>query len=156
MAASARHHWACPTLGHHGVMAWFELADVRWVGVVVATLAAFLVGFLWFHERVLGAAWARLAGVDLADRDGMGRRLTIAVIVTALTVVVMNVLMAELLVTSVVGGLVFGAFIGLVMRLLNLLFHDAFERRPVSLTLINGAHDVVALAVAGAVLGAFL
>lgn len=138
-------------------MAWFDLGDVRWVGVLIASLAAFLVGFAWFHERALGAAWARLAGVDLAEqRDGQTRRLVVGFIVTAITVVFMNVLMAELLVTSVVGGAVFGAAIGLVMRLLNHVFHDAFENRPGALTLINGGHDVFALAAAGAVLGAFL
>ncbi|MGC4174206.1 DUF1761 domain-containing protein [Demequina sp.] len=138
-------------------MEWFDLSDVRWVGVIVASLAAFLVGFLWFHERALGRAWARLAGVDLAgQRDGMVRRLVIGFVVTLVTVLLLNVLMAQLLVTTVVGGLVFGAAVGLVMRLLNHLFHDSFENRPAGLTVINGGHDVAALAVAGAVLGAFL
>jgi hypothetical protein len=138
-------------------MAWFDLGDVTWVGVLVGSLAAFLVGFVWFHERALGAVWARLAGVDLdGQRDDMARRLAIGFVVTVLTVVVINVLMAELVVTSVTGGFLFGAAIGLIMRLLNHVFHDSFENRPFGLTLVNGGHDVIALAIAGAVLGAFL
>ena len=138
-------------------MAWFDLGDVRWVRVLVASLAAFLVGFLWFHERALGAAWARLAGLDLdAQREGRVRRLAIGFVITLVTAVFMNVLMAELLVTSVVQGALFGAAIGIVMRLLNQVFHDLFEDRPWGLTAIDGLHDVLALAAAGAVLGAFL
>ena len=138
-------------------MAWFDLGDVRWVGVAVATLAAFVVTYLWFHARVLGSTWARFAGLDLAAmRDSRVRRLGVGTAVTVITVVVLNVLMAELLVTSVIGGALFGAFVGLVMRLLNHVFHDTLEERPIALTFINGMHDVVALGVAGAVLGAFL
>lgn len=138
-------------------MAWFDLGDVRWVGVLVASLAAFLVGFLWYHERALGSAWARLAGLDLEERrEGNARRLVIGFVITFVTVVFMNVLMAELLVTSVVQGALFGAAVGLVMRLLNQVFHDLFENRPWGLTVIDGLHDVLALAAAGAVLGAFL
>jgi len=138
-------------------MAWFDLGDVTWVGVLVASLAAFLVGFLWFHERVLGAAWARFAGLDLEQRrEAMARRLVAGFAITVATVIFMNVLMAELLVTTVVQGALFGAVVGLVMRLLNQVFHDLFEDRPWGLTAIDGLHDVVALAAAGAVLGAFL
>ena len=138
-------------------MGWFSFGDVTWVGVAVATLAAFIVGFVWYHPRGLGTAWSRLAGVDLgALRAGMAPRAGLALLVLALTAVVFNVLQAELLVTSVVGGLMFGAFVALVLRLAWGFLHGAYESRPVMLTVIDGAHDVVALGVIGAVLGAFL
>jgi hypothetical protein len=136
---------------------WFGLGDVEWLGVAVATLAAFIVGFVWYHPRALGTAWARLANVDLAElRAGVATRAPIAVVALAATAVFMNVLQAELLVVSLTGGLMFGAFVGLVLRLLWALFHDAYEFRPMGLTVINAAHDIVALAVIGAVVGAFL
>jgi len=135
---------------------WFDLGDVRWLGVAVATLAAFMVSFLWHDPRGLGTAWARRAGVDLAQaRAGMAARVT-AVVAFAVTAVVMFVVQAELLVVSVGGGLVFGAAVGLVLRLLWSALHGANEFRPIALTLLDGAHDVVALAVIGAVVGAFL
>ena len=138
-------------------MGWFDLAEVEWVGVAVATLAAFLVGFLWYHPRGLGTLWSRLAGVDLADlRGSAASRSVMAVAVLAVTAVAMCVLQAELLVVSIVGGLMFGAFLGLVWRLAWGFLHGEYEQRPFALTLIDGAHDVVALAVIGAVLGAFL
>ena len=86
----------------------------------------------------------------------MAPRAGLALLVLALTAVVFNVLQAELLVTSVVGGLMFGAFVALVLRLAWGFLHGAYESRPVMLTVIDGAHDVVALGVIGAVLGAFL
>jgi len=138
-------------------MGWFSIGDVTWLGVAVATLAAFIVTFAWYHPRGLGTAWARLAGVDLAQmRSGMAPRAVTTVLILALTAVVFCVLQAELLATSVIGGLLFGAFVGLVLRLAWGFLHGAYESRPAMLTVIDGAHDVVALGVVGAVLGAFL
>ena len=138
-------------------MAWFDVGEISWLGVAIATLAAFIVGFVWYHPRGLGTAWARVAGIDIDDlRSGVAVRGIVAVIVLAVTAAVMCVLQAELLVVSIVGGLAFGAVIGLVLRLAWSALHGEYESRPVPLTLIDGAHDVVALAIIGAVLGAFL
>jgi len=138
-------------------MDWFSIGDVTWVGVAVATLAGFIVTTAWYHPRALGTVWARLAGVDVGDlRAGMAPRAATTAVVLALTAVVFCVLQLELGVTSVIGGLAFGAFVGLVLRLAWGFIHGAYEGRPALLTVLDGAYDVVALAVIGAVLGAFL
>ena len=138
-------------------MAWFDLGEVVWLGVAVATLAAFTFSFVWYHPRALGTMWARSAGVDAADlRSGVARRGALSVVVLAATAAVMCVLQAELLVVSIVGGLAFGAVLGVLLRLAWGLMHGEKESRPIGLTAIDGAHDVVALALIGAVLAAFL
>jgi len=135
---------------------WFDLGEVRWIAVAVATLAAFVVTFLWYHPRGLGTVWARHAAVDLdAVRTAVVPRV-MAVVVFAVTAAVMCVLQAELLVVSVGGGLLFGASVGLLLRLLWSALHGAQEARPAPLTLIDAVHDVVVLALIGAVVGAFL
>ena len=138
-------------------MAWFDLGEVVWLGVAVATLAAFTFSFVWYHPRALGATWARAAGVDAADlRTGLARRGALSVVVLAATAAVMCVLQAELLVVTIVEGLAFGAVLGALLRLAWGLMHGEKESRPIGLTAIDGAHDVVALALIGAVLAAFL
>ena len=67
-------------------MGWLSMGDVTWVGVAVATLAAFIVTFAWYHPRALGTVWARLAGVDLADlRAGVAPRAATTAVVMAPT-----------------------------------------------------------------------
>ena len=148
------HARRCGTMG-----AWLglTLGDVTWLGVAVATLAAFTFSFIWYHPRALGTVWSRAADVDIADRRaGMALRGGISVAVFAVTAVVMCVLQAELLVVTISGGLAFGAVVGALLRLAWGVMHGEYESRPVSLTVIDGAHDVVALAIIGGVLGAFL
>lgn len=138
-------------------MGWFDLSEVEWLGVAIATLAAYIVSFVWYHQRALGSTWSRIAEVDPADlRDGRGTHAVFAVPVFAITAAVMCVVQAELLIVSIAGGLLFGAVLGLVLRLTWGLMHGAQEFRPVALTLIDSFHDMAALAVIGAVLGSFL
>lgn len=138
-------------------MGWFDLSEVAWLGVAVATLAAFIVSYLWYHERGLGRAWSRASGVPLANlRAGLAPKAATQLVVLAVTAAVMCVLQAELLIVSVAGGLAFGAFVGLIFRLGWSFVHGAFEGRPAAITILDAGHDVVALAVIGAVVGAFL
>ncbi len=138
-------------------MGWFSLANVDWVGVAVATLAAFTISYLWYHPRALGWAWARLADVEGRGLVGVtAQRVAVAVITFALTAVVFMVVQAELLIVSMGGGLAFGAFLGVVLRLTWEVLHRSQEGRPIGVGVIDGAHDVLALAVIGAVAGAFL
>jgi hypothetical protein len=138
-------------------MAWFDLGEVAWLGVAVATVAASTFHFVWYHPRALGAAWSRAAGLEESEIGGrQASRGAVAVLVFAATAAFMCVLQAELLVVSIAGGLAFGAALGVFLRLAWGLVHGEYERRPLMLTMIDGAHDVLALALIGAVLGAFL
>ncbi len=138
-------------------MAWFDLGEVAWLGVVVATVAAFTFHFVWYHPRALGATWSRAAGIEVTEVGGrQASRGVVAAAVLAATAAFMCVLQAELLVVSIAGGLLFGAALGVFVRLAWGVLHGEYERRPLTLTVIDGAHDVVALGIIGAVLGAFL
>ncbi len=138
-------------------MSWFAASHIEWLAVVLATIATFVVGFAWYHPRTLGPLWMRLVGLTEEEiRAASPARFVATGVVALVTAVVLNVLMVELSVLSVGGGALLGAFLGFVMRAGNQVIHHGFELRPHALTLVNGGHDVVALAVAGAIIGAFV
>ncbi len=138
-------------------MSWFTAGDIEWIAVVLATIAGFVVGALWFHERTLGKAWMRLVGLTEEEvRAASPSRFVATGVVLFVSALVLNVLMVELSVLSVGGGALFGAFIALVFRAGNHVIHHGFELRPHSLTVIDSLHDIAALAAAGAIIGAFV
>ena len=51
-------------------------------------------------------------------------------------------------------GALFGAVVGLGFAMAAMVTHDSFEQRSLTLTRINGLHDIVSIAVMGAVIGA--
>lgn len=138
-------------------MSWFTPSHISWAAVVLATLATFVIGFGWYHPRTLGPAWMRLVGLTEEElRAASPLRFLGAGAVAFVTAIVLNVLMVELSVLSVGGGALLGAFLALVMRVGNQVIHHGFELRPHALTLVNGGHDVLALAATGAIIGAFV
>ncbi|WP_062208484.1 DUF1761 domain-containing protein [Demequina oxidasica] len=140
-------------------MDWFSFGDVNWLAVIVATVAQFVVGAVWYHPKVVGRGWMKQVGLseqDIASADGGPGRYVATGVVAFVTAVVMNVLMWELGVGSVIGGIVFGLFVGAVFRLGAHVIHNGFALRGQSLSVIDGLHDMVALAVVGAVIGAFI
>lgn len=48
-----------------------EFANVNWLAVIAGTIAAFLVGWLWYSEKLFGKGWAAGSGVELGSADQM-------------------------------------------------------------------------------------
>jgi hypothetical protein len=135
-----------------------HLGDLNWLAVVIAALSNFLVGFVWYDRRVFGARWGELVGLseeDMGSGAGMGVRFALLGLVALLTAIVLGLVMGGLGIDSLAGGLVVGAVLGLVVRAGAHQIHNGFARRPGALTLIDGAHDTVAMALMGAIIGAF-
>lgn len=43
------------------------LTDVEWVSNILAIVVALGLGVVWYHSRVFGKAWRRLANLELQD-----------------------------------------------------------------------------------------
>ncbi|WP_430867288.1 DUF1761 domain-containing protein [Demequina aurantiaca] len=140
-------------------MEWFSLDSVNWLAVLAATIASFVVGYLWYRPALFGRE--RMKQLSLRGKDGggdggsWGRHAAVGVVIL-LTALVMNMLMVALGVGSVAGGAAFGLVLGAVFRLGTHLIHNGFALRGHRATLIDGAQDVVSLGVVGAVIAAFL
>lgn len=132
--------------------------DLNWIAVVLAALSNFLVGFLWYHSSAFGTMWGALVGLtpeEMQSSEGMGPRFGLLGLWALLTAVVLGLAMAGLGINSIGGGIVLGAVLGLAVRAGAHVVHNGFAGRPLSLTVIDGAHDTVAVGLMGAILGAF-
>ena len=135
------------------------LSKLNWWAVLLATASSVVVGFLWYDKRAFGGVWMKLVGLtkkQINSSTGMTKTITWMVAVSLLSVIALGYLMASLGISGLLDGLVFGACIGAIFRLGTHVIHDGFSKRPTSLTIINGAHDIIALAVAGALLGVWM
>lgn len=141
-------------------MDWQQhLSDLNWVAVLVATLSSFAVGFVWYHWSVFGEKWAKLVGMskkDLENADGMNKVYLMTAVQAFISSSALGALMIATATTGWWPGLIFGALVGFAFRFGTHVMHNGFARRGSSLTWIDGMHDVVSMAVAGAILGAWL
>src|SRR5690349_11532430 len=136
-----------------------RLCKLNWGAIHLATLSSFVVGFLWYDKRAFGKAWMKLVGLSekqVNSNKGAARNFTFTGIASLFSSITLGYLMIVLGVGGILEGLVFGATIGAVFRLGGHVIHNGFSKRPAALTVIDGGHDIIAIAVAGALLGMWM
>ena len=138
-------------------MDWLSFEGVNWLAVAIAFVVSFAFGWWYYSPAGLWNVWKRAAKVTGEQMEGanMGVAFGGTIIANLLGVILLAVLMVQLEIATWWEGALFGAIIGLVYRAGAHALHNGFAMRSPKVTLLDGIHDVVALALAGLVLGLF-
>lgn len=138
-------------------MDWLTFDGVNWLGVLVAFVVSFAMGWWWYSPAGFFPVWKRLGKISGEDMENanMGAAFGGTLIANVLGVLVLAMLMNGLGASGWVGGLVLGAIVGFVYRAGAHAIHNGFALRHPGVTLIDGLHDTVGLALAGVILGMF-
>lgn len=129
---------------------------MQYVEILIAALAAFLVGFAWY-TALFGKEWQRLTGItDEEAASGMaathGLAFLMMVILAYGTNYIIN--MHELAEQTFAHGAFHGLLLGALYCLPALIIHYAYQRKPFKLYLIDGGYLVIFMALMGGVLAA--
>jgi hypothetical protein len=134
-------------------MAFFQ--DINVWAVLVAAIAFYALGALWYSPVMFARPWMDLLG---RKREEM-RPAAQGFIVNAIGTLVAAAALAVIVVgggwTTAVYGLGIGALVGVGFVMTVLLNSVAFEGRPVQLFFINAAYQVIGYCLMGAILGAW-
>ena len=139
-------------------MEWM-LSDLNWWAIIGATVSTFVVGGLWYSEQLFGKQWGKLVGMTVKEMnkpEGMGKRYGMAGVASFITAVVLANLLHATGTVDWADGLVLGAVLGLAFRMGAHVIHNSFAKKSETLTFIDGAHDIVSMAVMGAILANWL
>ena len=132
-------------------------AGINYLSVVVAALAGFGVGAIWY--MVLGTAWLDALGKTEDDIKGSGAAQAMPFIIALVADLVMAIMLAGLMGhlgdVSVRGGLISGFFIWVGFVITTMGVNHAFSGASPKLTAIDGGHWLAVLLVMGAIIGAF-
>ncbi len=131
--------------------------DINYWAVLAATLSSMVVGSIWYTPKVFGTYWMRAAKVT---PDGAGSAV-VPILVTLVVSFVTALVLAGAIYLSwdfyggsfLVNGLVTAIILWAGFTAARFITHDAFERRPVGLTLLNVAHEFVTLVLMGLIIG---
>ncbi|SNY90545.1 Protein of unknown function [Cohaesibacter sp. ES.047] len=134
------------------------LGEVNWMAALIAALAGFAVGVIWY--MALGKQWMAAAGLTEADVKGSsGKPKATPFIIAAIANIVMAAMLFGILVhvgdPTVRRGLMSGLFIWIGFVATTSSVNYAYQQKPFRLTLVDTGHWLVNLMVQGAILGAF-
>jgi len=130
---------------------------MNYLAVVVAALAGFGVGAVWY--MVLGKAWLGALGKTEDDIKGSGVAQAMPFLIALVANLVMAIMLAGLMGhlgnISIRGGLISGLFVWVGFVITTMGVNHAFSGAPPKLTAIDGGHWLAVLLVMGAIIGGF-
>jgi len=129
-------------------------ADINYWAVLVAGVAAMIIGYIWYAMPVFGRAWTALIGKTEAQlKEGYNSGMMIQAFIAAL---VMAYILAHFVdytaATTVAEGLQTAFWLWLGFVATSMFVNNLYEGKPAQLWLINAGYQLANLLVAGAIL----
>lgn len=124
---------------------------LNYLAILVAALANFAIGAIWYTPKVMGSRWMKLNNIvpDDTKKVNMGKVMGLAFVGTLLTSFGLSFIVYN---AGWVVGVASGAIVGVCIVTANHLKHNMFLMRPMELTFLDGAHDVLCFIAMGAIL----
>ena len=139
-------------------MDWLShFAQINWLAVLLAFVSSMVIGFVWYMPAVLGRRWMQAIGKteeDLKNIEGGAGIWLPMMLASALTSILLAVLLSALEINTFFAGAFFALIVALVFRAGGHVIHNGFAGRPSAVTVIDSGHDIVAMTIAGAIIGA--
>jgi hypothetical protein len=112
-------------------MSFDVLGDLNWLAVLVATLAYFLLGAVWYAQAFLGKAWQRSSGITVPEGQRPGAAFYIIPLITCFLAVVATAMIAASTGSSTAGdAIVLGLVAGVGYAASLSLLGSAFGNYP--------------------------
>lgn len=132
--------------------------EVNWLAVVLATASSMIVGAAWYAKATFGTMWMKLVKLTpkQAAKGGPGPIIITAVVsfLTAYVLAHVSYLSNQFFQhTFLQDSLTTAFWLWLGLTAARFITHDAFEHRPVRLTILNIMHELVTLMVMAAIIG---
>lgn len=126
-------------------------AKLNWLGIIVATVVAFFIGFLWYG-LIFAEQWMALTGVtDESGGDPMWMML--GLIQTFVTMAGLGWFIARDGAAGWMAGLKIGLVAGVAFALMTSAYGFIYQTSPMGLLPIDWSHLLVVYAVGGALIG---
>ena len=128
--------------------------EVNWLAVIVATIAGFAVGAVWY--TALGKQWMAAIGKTRDQLNAGPQPYIIGVIVELVMAYFLALVTSNLFGSvTVASGLMAGAHMWLGFIMPPMILNHRYQNMPWRLTALDGGHLLLVLLVQGLVIGLF-
>jgi len=141
-------------------MSFDTLGDLEWLAVIVAAIAYFAIGALWYAPPVFGNVWMAAGGITREQTEGGPGAAVYAVpLIGSVLAAIAIGMLAEATGTDTLGeGLVLGAVVAVGFAFSIALVTATFETtkpKPMVWGAVNAGYHMVGSLVAAAIIGAW-
>jgi len=131
---------------------------VNYLAVFLAMVSSLIVGSVWYAPKVFGTIWIKLTKIDTKNNRGsVLKPIAITVVVSLITAYVLAhvaYLSNQFFHHSFLqDSLTTAFFMWLGFTATRFITHDAFEGRPVTLTVLNLGNEFITFMLMGLIIG---
>ncbi len=128
-----------------------ELSGLNWLAILVATVAGFALGGLWYGP-IFGDAWLSALGKTADQIQPSPTPFVISFFTALITAIVLAMFISALNISTLGGGVVIGLLVGIGFIATAMASDSAFGDTGVNLWLIQSGYRVLYSVLMGAIL----
>lgn len=133
--------------------------DVNWIAIIVAAIAAFALGALWYSNAMFARQWMAAHGHTpeklAAMQSSMGKTYAFSFVTYLITAMVIALLIGLTGGASLVGGIVIAVLAWLGFGFAIGLNGNLFSGKPASAFMIDAGYQLIYMIIMGAIIGAW-
>ena len=131
-----------------------NFGDFDWWGIVVATIASYAFGAIWYSPLMFGNSWAKLTGqTEEQMKKGAATAMLVTFITTFLTVLVIEIFIVGLQANFIGQSILVGILIGLFVVAGNMLSENLYSGRSLKFWWITAGYRFIMILIIAVVLG---
>jgi len=131
------------------------LSHINWIAILVAAVAYFLLGALWYSV-LFGKKWAQLVKLDTNNPDlkkGMGGMMVSTFVLILIVCFGLEILIVKFnFLQEISYGIKLGLLTGLAFATTAVSINYVYENKPANLYLINNGYHVLGHVIAASIL----
>jgi len=130
------------------------LSQVNWLAVLVAALAYFFLGAIWY-SALFRNAWIKATGVNTNDpnaRKGFAGIMIASFITIVITSVGLAMIITKIHSNGWITGCKIGLIAGVCFSAATICNSYLYEKRPIALSAINSLYNIVGCVLAGIII----
>jgi hypothetical protein len=131
------------------------LSELNWLHVVVAAVAFFVLGAVWYSPVLFSKPWAKLVNINMTDRNarkGMGGMMLGSFVLMTVCCIALAIMFSIIHVGDAMGAVKFGLFFGVGFALTAVSISFIYERKPLALYAIDIGYLILGIVIASLVL----
>jgi len=131
------------------------LTHLNWLHVIVAAIAFFVLGALWYSPVLFSKPWAKLVNMNMADPDakkGMGMMMFGSFILMIICCIALAIIYNIIQIDTALSAIKFGLFFGVGFALTAISISFIYERKPLALYAIDIGYLIAGIVIASLIL----
>ena len=130
-----------------------DFASINYLAVLVAALAAYFFGALWYSSVLFGNTWLRALGKSKEELPSPTLPMLINFILTFITALGLALLIQGLGIVTFLDGILIGLVVAIAFILTNTLSEYLYTGASMKLFWIHAGYRVIYILIMGAILG---